>query len=104
VVFAEKQRSRRAHSLKIERPRFLMRVTTPERWRNRSVHHTINVCLAGGRITRVKIAWDKVDEQDPNVSRQVAIDRVSQLERTYLSSEIRIRHLALGMHARVGSA
>src|SRR5260370_202016 len=81
-----------------------MRVARPERRDYGTVNHTINISLAPGRIARMKIVGHRIDEEDSDVRREIAVDGVTKFLRTHFALQKHAGYLSFGVHAGIGAA
>src|SRR5712692_7958390 len=81
-----------------------MRVARPEGRDYGTVNHTINISLAPCRIARMKIVGHRIDEEDSNVRREIAVDGITKFLRTHFTLQKDAGHLSFGVHTGIGAA
>src|SRR5437667_8806114 len=103
VVFTKKQRSRRAHALKVKRSRLLMRVSCPKRRDNRAVDYSVDVGLAARRIPRVEVVWRDIRKKNSHLTWQISVDRIAKFRRPDFALKFDICYLPFRMYTRICS-
>src|SRR5438874_3153862 len=102
-MLADEQRTTPAHPFEIERPRFLVCITSPERRYHWTMNFTVNVGLAERGIARMKIIGRVFREDDAHVAAQISVDCIPKFPRSDRALKVHICDLTFCVHPGIGA-